>query len=133
MRAIRAQMRSTAAKELSVVQFRTLAFLDRNRGASLSDVKDHIGLTLPSVSKLVQGLITRGFLQREEDPNDRRRNALAATAKGKRVLEAARAVTRQSLADRLAGLDDESLARVLEALHALRPIFATHDGKGKES
>lgn len=123
MRAIRAQMRSTAAKELSVVQFRTLAFLDRNRGASLSDVKDHIGLTLPSVSKLVQGLITRGFLQREEDPSDRRRNSLAATAKGKRVLEAARAVTRQSLAGRLAGLDDETLASVLEAMHALRPFF----------
>jgi len=123
MRAIRQQMRSTAGRELSVVQFRTLAFLDRHPGASLSDVKDHIGLTLPSVSKLVQGLLTRGFLHRETDSSDRRRNVLAATAKGKRVLERARAVTRQSLAARLDGLSDEEIQRVSRALRSLRPIF----------
>jgi DNA-binding MarR family transcriptional regulator len=123
MRAIRAQMRSTAARELSVVQFRALAFMDRQPGVSLTDLKDHIGLSLPSVSKLVQGLLARGFLHRAENPADRRRNALVATAKGKRVLEAARAVTRQSLADRLAALGDEELRTLRAALAALRPVF----------
>ena len=133
MRAIRQQMRSTAGRELSVVQFRTLAFLDRHPGASLSDVKDHIGLTLPSVSKLVQGLLARGFLHRADDPADRRRNVIVATAKGRRVLEAARAVTRQSLARRLGALADEEVDAVSRALRTLRPIFATDGWPSAES
>jgi hypothetical protein len=40
-------------------QFRTLAVIDRNANASLSDVTEHIGLTLPSMSKLVDGLVAR--------------------------------------------------------------------------
>ena len=48
MRTIRGQMRSHSAAELSVVQFRALAFLNRRAGASLSDLAEHIGLSLPN-------------------------------------------------------------------------------------
>ena len=123
MRTIRAQMRSRRSVELSVVQFRTLAFLDRRRGASLSDLADHIGLALPTVSKLVQELVTRRFLERETDPADRRRSALTSTAKGKRILNAARSATREHLVHRLGKLTVRECDALIVALQPLRSIF----------
>ena len=56
--------------------------LNRNQGASLSEVAEHVGLTLPSVSKMVDGLVTRGLLTRATDPGDRRRLTLSLTPAG---------------------------------------------------
>ena len=123
MRVVRAQMRSRRSVELSVVQFRTLAFLDRRRGASLSDLADHIGLTLPTVSKLVQGLVERRFLRRQTDATDRRRSALAATPKGQRILIAARTATRQHLVLQLQKLSSKDCDAVINAMQILRPVF----------
>jgi len=55
MRTVRAEMRRRRTADLSVPQFRTLNFLNRQAGASLSQVAEHIGLTLPSMSLLVEG------------------------------------------------------------------------------
>jgi len=123
MRSIREQMRSRRSAELSVVQFRTLAFLDRRPGASLSELADHIGLMLPAVSKLVQGLVERRYLRRQTDARDRRRSALAPTAKGKRILTIARAATREHLVRFMKKLTREDCNALIRAMQPLRQIF----------
>ena len=60
----RATCAATAAADLSVPQFRTLLFLRRHPGASLSEVAEHIGLTLPSISKMIDRLEARDLLAR---------------------------------------------------------------------
>ena len=50
MRFIRADMRAINATDMSVPQFRTLAFLDRNPGASLSELAEHLGVTRATAS-----------------------------------------------------------------------------------
>jgi len=75
-------MRSRRSPDFTVPQFRTLALVNRNRGLSLSDVASHMGKTLPSASRLVDGLIGRGLMSREEHPVDRRRVRLAITHRG---------------------------------------------------
>lgn len=124
MRTIRTEMRKHRAADLSVSQFRTLAFIDRNAKASLSDAADHIGLTLPSMSKIVDGLVTRKLITRQTDPTDRRRMTLALTKSGQTALEASRAATRACLAESLAALTDAERASVVKAMEALRPIFS---------
>src|SRR5690349_21174241 len=79
MRVIRAEMRSQSAPELSVPQFRVLAYVNNHPGASLSEVADHIGLTRPAMSVLVDGLVNRRLMLRETDRSDRRRLTLALT------------------------------------------------------
>ncbi len=44
MRFIRSDMRSHSAATLSIPQLRSLAFLNRNPGASLSDLAEHLGV-----------------------------------------------------------------------------------------
>jgi len=124
MRAIRGQMRSHRS-ELSVVQFRALAYLNRWPGASLSGLAEHIGLSLPTASKLVQTLLVRGYLRRKVDPRDRRRTALTPTAKGRRILTSARKATRAYLAEALRALPKEQCIAITAAMQTLLPLFLT--------
>jgi len=123
MRTIRAELRRHRTADLSVPQFRTLAFIDRNADASLSDVAEHIGLTLPSISKIVEGLVTRKLVTRQTHPTDRRRMTLTLTARGQTALQSSRAATRACLAEDLAALSDRQREMITQALEILRPAF----------
>jgi DNA-binding MarR family transcriptional regulator len=130
MRAIRAEMRRHRAAGISVSQFRALIFLGGREGASLSDVADHIGLTLPSMSKMVDGLVERRLVHREDHPDDRRRNTLSLTRQGREIAEAARAATLFALAARLRRLSPVDRGRVARAMDILRPLFEGHREAG---
>jgi DNA-binding MarR family transcriptional regulator len=125
MRAIRSEMRSHRTPELSVPQFRALAFLGRHEGASLSDVAEHVGLTPPSMSKMVEGLVVRDLVVRQVSPSDRRRVTLTLTARGKSILESAHQGTVAHLTEKLAALSPEERATIVQAMQALRRAFAS--------
>jgi DNA-binding MarR family transcriptional regulator len=132
MRAIRGQMRSHRRSDLSVPQFRTLAFLGRYQGASLSAVAEHIGLSLPSASKLMDGLVARSLVSREGSPVDRRRVRLALTTRGKVTLREAFAAAQADLADRVAALPADERGKVGQAMRTLRSVFALGEaGRGR--
>jgi DNA-binding MarR family transcriptional regulator len=124
MRSIRAEMRRHRA-DLSVAQFRTLAFLRVREGASLSQVAEHLGLMLPSASKMVDGLVARELVTREDSPADRRYVALALTELGRSTLKAARGATQRELARMLRSLPSDDRPALVRAMEALRPVFAT--------
>ena len=115
MRTVRAEMRRHRTADLSVPQFRTLNFLNRQAGASLSQVAEHIGLTLPSVSLLVDGLVERKLILRNTSAADRRRITLTLTARGQSVLEAAHGATQAALAEKLAALSAKDRVIVAQA------------------
>jgi DNA-binding MarR family transcriptional regulator len=131
MRSIRAELRRHRAADLSIPQFRTLAFIDRNVDTSLSDVAEHIGLTLPSMSKIVDGLVHRKFVTRQTSVTDRRRMTLALTARGLTALQASRAATRACLAEDLVVLNDRQREIVVQAMEILRPVFTSHGEAAK--
>jgi DNA-binding MarR family transcriptional regulator len=123
MRTVRTEMRRRCTADLSVPQFRTLNFLHRRAGASLSQVAEHIGLTLPSVSLLVDGLVERKLILRDTAAADRRRVTLTLTARGQSVLDAAHGATQAALAGKLAALSASDRMIVAQAMQALRPLF----------
>jgi DNA-binding MarR family transcriptional regulator len=123
MRAIREEMRSHRTPDVSVPQFRALAFLKRHEGASLSDVAEHIGLTLPSMSKMIDGLVARNLVRRETRPDDRRCLTLSLTEAGRAMQDSARAATQSSLAERFAALSPSDLARVSQTMEILQRLF----------
>ena len=125
MRTVRAQMREHRAPGLSVPQFRTLAFLNQHSGVSLSRVAEHIGVTLASMSKMVDALVTQGWVTRETDATDRRRVTLTLTAPGHVLVTEARLSTQAYLAGMFAALPGFQCETIVEAMHILRPIFTT--------
>ncbi len=123
MRTIRVEMRHRRAADLTVPQFRTLAYISQRPGASLSEVAEFIGLTPPSASTLVDGLVTRSLVVRQTSSADRRRILLTLTASGQAILEAALSGTQARLAEILAALSPDECRTAIQALQALRPIF----------
>jgi len=125
MRAIRNEMRRHRGPDLSVPQLRVLVYLNRHEGASLSDIAEHMGSTLPSMSKMVDILVARGLVNRSMDPQDRRRVILAPTALGRTTRQAAHKATESRLAERLAVLPAPERRTIVEAMQALTSIFAS--------
>ena len=124
MRLIRKKLREHGAQFLSVPQFRTLLFISSNKGASLSEVADHIGLTLPSMSALVDGLVTRNFVVRRTRPEDRRRVDLTLTERGETTLRSARNATQDYLKVRFSGLSESERGTILKGMKILRRILS---------
>lgn len=132
MRVIRAEMRSQRAPDLSVPQFRVLGFIHRHPATSLSAVAEHMGQALPTLSNLVDSLVTRKLVTRESSTTDRRRMTLNLTAKGEQLWQSARSETKKRLIDRLTPLSPEDLNKVAEALQLLRPLFAPSEADTPE-
>lgn len=129
MRVVRDQMRRHGAVDLSVPEFRALAFLNGHAGASLTDVGDHIGLTLPSMSNLMERLVERKLVTRKFVPADRRRMTLVLTARGCAILQAAHASTQAYLAEVLAARSSAERATIVRAMRMLRPLFISEREK----
>ncbi len=124
MRTVRAQLRSQRRADISVPQFRAMGYIDLNEGASLSDLATHIGLTLPSMSKLIDGLVSRKLVTRTPDAVDRRRVCLALTPLGREELQAAHLFTEKYLADQMAGLSEADLQAITRTMQLLKALFA---------
>ena len=123
MHALRGEMRRHRAADLSVPQFRTLGFVGRQAGASLTAAAEHMGLTLPSMSVLVEGLVARKLVARAPDPRDRRRVMLTLTPRGRTLLERTHRAAEAQLAEKLAVLSPGERAAVQHALRLLRGVF----------
>lgn len=120
---IKLEMRRNRSADLSVPQFRALRFIQSNSASSVSLLAEHLGITLPSVSKLVDGLVKQGLVCRQEFPGDRRRLVLVLTPAGDAIVNAARSAARMSLTQALRPLSPEDLETVHRALQLLLPLF----------
>ncbi len=123
MRSVRKEMRRAVPVEVSVPQFRSLAFLSRHPGASLSHLAEHLGLTPPSTSKLIDGLVERGLVTRETPSEDRRKVMLTLTHRGVSTMEGARGTTVSHLSALLGSLPVSEREVIVRAMHALRGVF----------
>ncbi|MGO8948945.1 MAG: MarR family winged helix-turn-helix transcriptional regulator [Ktedonobacterales bacterium] len=130
MRTIRSYMREARAADLSVPQFRALAFLNTHPGATLSDVAEHVGLTLPASSRMIDGLVARKYAERQPSKTSRRCIELRLSADGHEMLEFTRRHTQDALASLLAPLAAPQRAAVTAALETLKLAFGAVPGSG---
>lgn len=123
MQDLRRTMRSHSAPDLRVPELRSLAFLRHSPGSNLTDLAEYIGVSLPSMSKLVDALAFRSLIDRQPDPGDRRRVRLFLTEEGTAVLTKAREAVKTAFAAKLARLRPEDVATVTTSLGLLRDLF----------
>lgn len=124
MRVLRKEFRSQRDPNLTLPEFRALAYINRNPGCSLNEVAEHIGLEAPSTSKQVDDLVRRGLVARETDSSDRRRVQLSILPEGKQRIETANTHTRRFISAKLAHLSPQQQQQLLESLQMLRGAFA---------
>jgi len=123
VQAIRVEMRRGRGSDISIPQFRAMRFVQVHPESSLSHLAEHLGLTLPSVSKLVDGLVKQKLVTRKESSADRRKLTLVLTQTGADIVDSARATAQANLAQKIKQLSDDDLEVIVQAMQLLRPIF----------
>jgi DNA-binding MarR family transcriptional regulator len=124
---IRRHMRDNRAAGLSIPQFRALMRIARNPSASLSDIADHLGVSQPSASRLISGLVSRGFVTRDECATDRRQITLTLTARGRTIRSKSQEATQAKLAEAIAHLPARQQQVISEAMEILHQVFGHTD------
>jgi DNA-binding MarR family transcriptional regulator len=72
------------ASGISLSQLKCLGLLSHaDEPVSLGYVSEQLGISLPAVSRGVDGLVRRGEVKRTEDPSDRRSKLVTVTSKGR--------------------------------------------------
>ncbi len=112
-------------KGLSVMQFRSLVWVERNPNNTLSALAEFLGASLPTTSRIVAGLVANGYLTRVGRADDRRQVALGITESGRAVLHVAWSETREEVARHLGGLSDDEQAKIAEAMQLLMSVFGS--------
>src|SRR5262245_31608651 len=75
------------ATGLSMPQFGILMQLHFRGNCGISDLSERFDITNAAASQLADKLVQSGFVQREEDPNDRRAKLLNLTEKGRNLIQ----------------------------------------------
>jgi long-chain acyl-CoA synthetase len=115
-----------AGVDLSLPQYRVLGLLAEGSAMS-SALAARLAVRPPSITAVVDGLVTRGLVTRRRTEDDRRRVPLAITAKGERLLAAADSATESRLGAIACCLSDaEAGARLLDDLELWRQAVAAY-------
>ena len=114
-----------AEVDLSPSQYRILGFLDQG-GAAASALAEKLAVTRPSITAVVDGLVSRGLVERQSDPDDRRRVGHVLTAQGRKVLTQADDALDHRLSEIASCAPDRSEADVLQGLDLLRHALDGH-------
>ena len=123
MRFIREQVRQSRTAGCSLPQFRTLAFLSRVKNSSLSAVAEHLGHSLPAMSRLINGLVDNKLVERQTVSTNRRQVALTLTARGRATVETVHEVIRLRLAEALNTLTATEQKGIHRAMLKLHNVF----------
>ncbi len=115
-----------ASADLSPSQYRVLGFLDESSAVS-SDLAERLAVRPPSVTAVVDGLVSRGLVERRHVVADRRQVDHVLTTSGRRALDTADAAVSSRLADIASCLGDEAeVGRAFDGLLIWRRAFGAY-------
>jgi DNA-binding MarR family transcriptional regulator len=88
--------------------------------ARLRDVTANMLISQPSVSRLVDRMVSRGLISKCADPDDGRGSLIRATDAGARSFRSLAMVHGRSIAERMSRLDDDELRQLRDLAEKLR-------------
>ena len=118
--------------DLSFTQLKALCVLepdDDGEGRSVKALAESLGVSLPAMSRAVDGLFERGLVKRDEDRADRRIKRVRLTDAGRAAPLALNEARLSALHELMGSLDDdqaEALAGALELILERRQEIAAY-------
>ena len=92
---------------------------------TMSALARHLAVSLPTVSKSVDMLVRRGWLERWVDKHDRRQTMVRLTSEGRRVLASIKKRTETHVRHSLSGLTAGEREQVIDVTRALTRVLGT--------
>lgn len=102
--------------DITIDQWLVLRSMADEPGISQLEIADRVFKDAASVTRIIDLLIKKGYLQRELHEQDRRRFKLQLTKEGKTLLKAVEKVADQNRAIALTGIDEQRLQHMRETL-----------------
>ncbi|HWL78478.1 MarR family winged helix-turn-helix transcriptional regulator [Microbacterium sp.] len=108
--------------QLSQAEYDVLLTVTRgeDQTARLRDVTANMLISQPSVSRLVDRMVTRGLITKCPDPDDGRGALVKATPEGASLFRKLAHVHGRQIAERMSVLSDDELAQLRELTSKLR-------------
>jgi DNA-binding MarR family transcriptional regulator len=110
-------------------QFSILMQLHHKGPCGMSQVSNRFDITAAAASQLVEKLVQAGYLDRAEDPADRRAKLLTLSAKGEKLIQQGTEERYRWMDDLTSKLSREEQAKVVEALNILTKAAQSMDEK----
>jgi DNA-binding MarR family transcriptional regulator len=107
------------AVDVTMSQAKLLYLVTTHPGIVMSALAAQLGVGLSTVSGLVDRLVEHGYLERREDPADRRQQRVTVTPEGASVVERMREMNEHQLRTLLAGMSVLDLRVVGAGIAAL--------------
>ena len=104
-----------AGVDLSLSQYRILSVLAEGSAMS-SSLAERLAVRPPSVTAVIDGLVSRGLVVRTHSEDDRRRIALELTPDGQHLLEAADQAVTDRLEHIASGLGPKAAGKAIASL-----------------
>ena len=114
---------------LSMPQFSILMQLHHKGSCGMSEVSERFDISAAAASQLVEKLVQAGYLDRAEDPSDRRAKLLTLSLKGKELIQQGTEERYRWMDDLTSKLSAEEQKKVVEALNILTKAAQTMDAK----
>ncbi len=131
MHQIRIEVRASAKKELTIPQFRILAHIQLGV-KHVSQIAELHGVSQPSMSKMVEGLVKRGLIKRAPHSSDRRQIVLELTGKGKALYEKVKIAAQKNLNVNLINLSTNERTKLSQALDLIAKTFKNQQDRNKD-
>jgi DNA-binding MarR family transcriptional regulator len=114
---------------LSMPQISILMQLHHKGPCGMSEVSDRFDISAAAASQLVDKLVHAGYLERTEDPSDRRAKLLSLSAKGEELIQQGTEERYRWMDDLTSKLSTEEQAKVVEALDILTKAAQTMEAR----
>jgi len=101
---------------LSFTQMKALFMLSEDDELTVKDLADRLAMSLPAMSRSVDGLVQRGFVSRREHESDRRSKRISLLPQGRDVLDRLTAARGHALEAFAAELSDAERTALYTAL-----------------
>jgi DNA-binding MarR family transcriptional regulator len=122
MRTVAAEMRRSR-RPLAPTQMGSLMRIAAGP-CTMSDLARHQAVSLPTISKSVDMLVRRGWLERWADKHDRRQSMVRLTPRGRRVLADIQQRAERHVTQTLAPLAPAERAQLIAALRVLTGVLS---------
>jgi DNA-binding MarR family transcriptional regulator len=112
-----------AGIDLTMGQLKALLILDAQTALTVSQLATKMDLARPAASILIDKLVQAGYVEREEEPTDRRRTNIRLSATGLRLVGCLMRGTQEKLRAKLARLAPDDLHALIQGFRALADVI----------
>jgi len=108
-----------AGIELTREQWSVLAVLWKKDGCSQQVIADETSRDKPGVTRLIDNLVKEGYVERRNDPNDRRLNLIYLTKKGKNIEQSVLESVNETIEIATKGLTEEEILFIRDCFQTI--------------